>query len=379
VHAVSAPRVLFVSKPIAPPWHDGSKNLVRDVAAHLTRAEPTVLTTPGAPAIGPRVAMEAVYRDAGRFVPAIAANARVLARLVSGDPLDLWHFVFAPNPASSSAARVARGARRAMGWKGPLVQTVASAPRSFDGVARWIFGDRVVVLTEWMRARLVGNGVRAETVRVIAPCAAAPAAPTVAARARVREALGLGDGPLVVYPGDYEVSTGARTVADAAAAILRKVPEATIVFACRAKTQAAAPAQGRLAATLAAAGLTGKTRHVGEVEDLPALLAEARVVVFPVDDLYGKVDLPLVLLESLALGVPLILARGGPLEAIGAARFVEPQDGAGLAREVLRVLGSDAAGGELAERGQALYRERFRPEVVAAHYDELYDDLVAGG
>lgn len=375
---MSAPRVLFVSKPLAPPWHDGSKNLVRDIATYLTRAEPTVLTTPGAPPLGPRVTMDPVYRDAGRFVPALTANARVLVRLVSGDPLDMWHFVFAPNAASSSAARLARGVRRGSGWKGPVVQTVASAPRSFDGVARWIFGDRVVVLTEWMRARLVAHGVRADVVRIIAPCAAAPATPSPEARARARELHGLGTGPLVVYPGDYEVSTGARTVADAAPAILRKVPEATIVFACRAKTKGAGPARDAIASKLKADGLEGRTKHLGEIDDLPALLAEASVVVFPVDDLYGKVDLPLVLLESLALGAPLVLAKGGPLEAIDAARFVEPQDGERLAREVLRILQRSGEGLEMAERGKALYAARFEPRVVAAEYDQLYDELHRG-
>jgi phosphatidylinositol alpha-1,6-mannosyltransferase len=256
------------------------------------------------------------------------------------------------------------------------VQTVASAPRSFDGVARWIFGDRVVVLTEWMRARLVGNGVPAEQVRIIAPCAAAPAPPSPEARAGVRQKLDLGGGPLVVYPGDYEVSTGARTVADAVAAIVRKVPEATVVFACRAKTGGAGPARERIAASLSAAGLAARTRHVNEVDDMPALLAEASVVVFPVDDLYGKVDLPLVLLESLALGVPLVLARGGPLETIAAARFVEPQDSDKLAREVVRLLTSEGDVREMAERARALYGERFRPAVVAAEYDQLYEDLL---
>src|SRR5215468_4294538 len=94
-------RVLFVSKPIAPPWHDGSKNLVRDVAAHLERAEPTVLSTPGAPSVGPRVTMEPIYAESGRFAPALSANARVMRRLLRGDPHDIWHFVFAPNFASS--------------------------------------------------------------------------------------------------------------------------------------------------------------------------------------------------------------------------------------------------------------------------------------
>ena len=39
------PRVLFVSKPIAPPFHDGTKCLVRDVASELRDFSPVVMTT----------------------------------------------------------------------------------------------------------------------------------------------------------------------------------------------------------------------------------------------------------------------------------------------------------------------------------------------
>jgi glycosyltransferase involved in cell wall biosynthesis len=369
-------KVLFVSKPIAPPWNDGSKNLVRDVASHLTRARPTVLTTPGAPALGPRVTQEPLYGDGGRFAPALAANLRVLSRLVGGDPHDLWHFVFAPNPASSAAARIARTARRVLGWRGPVVQTVASAPKSFNGVPRLLFGDVIVTLSEWTRARLVGNGARADRVRVIPPCAAAPEPPTPEARKRVRAAHDLGTGPIVLYPGDYEVSSGAETVTGAARAVVRKVPEVMIVFACRTKTTAAAPAQDAIVARLKAEGLTGRTRHVGEIEDLPALLAEASVVTFPVDDLYGKVDVPLVLLEALALRTPLVLARGGPLESISSARFVEPRDADGLAREIVAALVDNGRARADADRGLSLYETHFHPRVVAAAYDDLYDDVL---
>ena len=151
---MDGPRVLFVSKPIAPPWNDGSKNLVRDVARNLVRARATVLTTADAPSLGARVTMEPIYTAPGRFAPGLAQNARVVRRLLTGDAHDVWHFVFAPNPASSTVARVTSRTRRAIGWKGRVVQTVASAPRSFDGVAQWIFGDVVVVVSEWMRGRL---------------------------------------------------------------------------------------------------------------------------------------------------------------------------------------------------------------------------------
>ncbi|MFO0676727.1 MAG: glycosyltransferase family 4 protein [Polyangiaceae bacterium] len=367
-------RVLFVSKPIAPPWHDGSKNLVRDVASHLERAEPTVLTVPGAPSIGPRVKMEAVYEEGGRFTPALLANARVLARLLRGDAQDVWHFVFAPNAASSTAANVAIRARRALGWKGTVVQTIASAPRTFEGVSRFVFGDKVVALSEWTRGRLLGAGVTGRELVVIPPCARAPAPVDAATKAAVRRRYDLGEGPVILYPGDYEVSSGAATVARAVGAVVRSLPTARVVFACREKTPRARPAALKLQRELL--DLAVHTRHVGEVDDMGALLGTADVVVFPVDDLYGKVDVPLVLLEALALGIPLVLARGGPLESIPTAEFVDPGDDAALARAVVAILGTEGGasptGPGLARAGRDLYEARFTPAVVARAYEGLY-------
>jgi len=349
---------------------------VRDVASHLERAEPTVLTIPAAESIGPRVTMEPVYRHGGRFSPALVSNARVLARLLRGDPLDVWHFVFAPNAASSTAASLAIRGQRALGWKGKVVQTVASAPRSFDGVGRYIFGDEVVALSEWTRGRLLGAGVTGHNIRVIPPCARAPLPASEAQKRAVRDEYDLGAGPVVLYPGDYEVSTGAATVARAVEGIVSAIPDARIVFACREKTPRARPAALALRAELGQ--LAVHTRHVGEVEDMGALLGTADVVVFPVDDLYGKVDVPLVLLEALALGIPMVLARGGPLESISAARFVDPGDATALAALVVAILGSGAAAGAtdlrraLVDAGKKLYAERFSPAVVARAYDALY-------
>lgn len=361
-------RVLFVSKPVVPPFDDGSKCLVRDVASALRLAEPTVMVSPGAPALGPRVRCENVYGAASRFAPSPATLA--LNRLLFGEPLDLWHFVFAPNTASSSGARLAIRARRSRGWSGKVVQTVASRPRSFESARSLFFGDRVVALSEWTRGRLLRAGVPDAIVRVIPPCARAPVPRHD--RAELRAQLELGDGPLVVYPGDLHVSTGASTVAAAAREVLRAVPGARFVFACRDKGQDVAPYEAGL--RFALRGLEEYARVVGSVSDMHGLLAAADVVAFPVDDLYGKVDLPIVLLEALALGTPLVLAKGGPLEELP-GELVPPNDPGALAAALVHLCTAAGARARLAELGRAAWRARFAPEVVAAQHDALYLEL----
>ena len=105
------------------------------------------------------------------------------------------------------------------------------------------------------------------------------------------------------------------------------------------------------------------------------LLAISSVVLFPVDDLYGKVDLPLVLLEAMALSVPIVVARGGPLEALGFARSVEPGDADALAKHTIELLRDAEAARNLGAEGRRVYNACYTPEIVAAQYDALYAEL----
>ena len=365
-------RVLFVSKPIVPPFHDGTRCFVRDLATHLPTAVPTVLATPGAAPPGPSVVVEPVYAAAGSFAPALLDNARVLRRLLLGPRHDLWHFVFAPNPPSSSAARLAVTLRRV-----PALQTVASVPRTFEGAPRLLFGDLVVCQSRSTRDRLVAAGAPARRLEVILPPLPFPEPIPQQQRRDALARLGLADhpGPLLVYPGDLEFSSGARAVAAAAPASLTAHPEATVILACRPKTPRARGIEEQLRAQLAPLG--DRVVFAGQVPSLPALLAASRAVLFPVDDLYGKVDLPLSLLEAQALGVPVIALQEGPLRELEGAIPLRTTDQ--LAEVCSALLRDEGSWRQHSEAGAAAVRKNHDPTRIAAAYEELYRRLVPRG
>ncbi|HEX6767482.1 MAG TPA: hypothetical protein VF103_18415, partial [Polyangiaceae bacterium] len=117
--------ILFVSKPVEPPWNDSSKNLVRDLALGMQRHEALAFGRRGGETALGRARLEPVHpAGGGRFAPGLAEQARVLRRLAFGRRADLWHFFFAPNPKTSQVARAATTLRRA-----PSVQTVCSVPK----------------------------------------------------------------------------------------------------------------------------------------------------------------------------------------------------------------------------------------------------------
>jgi len=372
-------RVLMVSKPVAPPWHDSSKNLVRDVAGHLSRHSAVLMTRKDASrALRETSGLEQadlrfVYAAGGQFAPALADQARVLASLLTGRREDLWHFFFAPNPRSSTAARVAARLRSIR-----TVQTVCSAPLPHVDLTRVLFADRVVVVSRHTEARLLAAGIARARVRRIPP-AVAPLEPfDGAARAATRERLGLPlEAPLIVYPGDLEVSKGAERSLRLHAAL--EARDAQLVLACRAKTAHAHEARIRLEALAKELGASERVRFIGETPDIHALLACSDVIVLPSEDLYAKMDLPLVLIEAMLLERPVIVLEGtaaAELADDGAAR-ASAADIAQLSALTSALLADPRARAELGARGRAAALARYRPQTVAAQYESLYDELLA--
>ncbi len=362
--AATMSEVLFVSKPVAPPWNDSNKNLVRDIARNLVGYRARVLVPRGAPLEG--VASDPLYEGGGSYAPSRAANARVLARLLLGSRADVWHFFFAPNPLTLRAGRAAAALRRT-----PTVHTVASAPDSLERVARELFADRVIVLSEHTRARLARVGVDSAVIP-----AAVHVEPVELERVqRIRTRFQI-EGPYVLYPGDLEFGDGARTFVRAAAAA--KGDGLRYVVASRPKTAAAAAA--RRALEREARDLDADVLWLGEVDDIHALVAGASVVSLVTDTLHAKMDWPLVVLEALRLGVPCVVGADIPaseLRPCGACEPIRSGDERAL-RFALRAWSArdDALRARL-ELAGAWVRDRCAPPVVARAYERVYDDVLS--
>jgi glycosyltransferase involved in cell wall biosynthesis len=363
-------RVLYVSKPVTAPFHDGSICLVRDIALNLSEHRAVVMGVKGqqpfeAEPHAPHVAH--AYPRAGGFAPGLRQNAHALAYLLTERRADLWHFVFAPNPRTSRVLAPVCALRRK-----PTLQTIASPPRDFVGVGRLLFGDVVVAQSQWCRSRIAEHAPERD-VRVIVPPLGRVKVPTDLALAEYRERLRLrADNKVFVYPGDLEFSGGAQRVAAAVSELVRRVPSVVVVFACRQKTAQAKDAQLALERSLD----PNHVRFAGELPSLLPLLKLADGVLFPVEDLWAKVDIPIAALETMALGTPLVTLDRGPLSELEGPLQVPKDDVQRLVEAAVQCLEPQARA-EIAQRQSAHVLRDFDAPRVAAQYERLYDDLAS--
>jgi glycosyltransferase involved in cell wall biosynthesis len=363
--------VLFVSKAIAPPWNDSGKNLVHDLACGLTRHRPTLMVSPGAPAVHGARAL-AVYAGKVGFAPALLDQARVFGHLLGARRHALWHFFFAPNPRSCIAGGVAK---RVRGKR--AVHTVASAPRDPEAIVPLLFADVNVVLSAHTERRLLAAGLAPDRIVRIPPAIVGLAEKGPEERARLRAQLDLpASAPVVVFPGDLEFGEGAHLMIESARALRS---DALVVMACRLKTERARERERALIARASELGLASRVRFVGETARIHDLLACADVVALPSVDLYAKMDYPLVLLEAMSLARSVIVARGSAAEELGAdgaARVVAANVEA-LTQEIEHLLADDVARDALGAAARVSVLTHYSVRVMAASYERLYDRLLA--
>ncbi|WP_158079961.1 glycosyltransferase [Archangium sp. Cb G35] len=126
-------------------------------------------------------------------------------------------------------------------------------------------------------------------------------------------------------------------------------------------------------------GLAERVKLLGIVEDSRPYLRRADVVVIP-SDVEG---LPLVCLESLALGTPVVASKVGALpEVIQSGRtgfVVPPTDVEGFVRDIRRALSLDTRRMRLARTCRDSVEERFSIETARQKYYEVFRQLASQG
>jgi phosphatidylinositol alpha-1,6-mannosyltransferase len=365
--------VLFVSKPVAPPWNDSSKNLVRDIAGHLQRHFPVLMGHAGQASPIDQGRVEAVYgpASAGGFAPSVRENLGVLRYLLLGGSAELWHFFFAPNPKSSAAGRLAGAIRRV-----PSVHTVCSVPAEGLAVQKLLFADATVALSRSTYERFRQEGVSEGTLRLIPPSVPPLAQPTALERAQLRKKHELPESATIwIYPGDLEFGGGAEVALQGFAAWNRS--DSVLLMACRRKTPQADEALSRLRGQAKQWGIESRLRWLGETRHIHELLGLSDFVVMVNRTAYAKMDYPLVALESMCLARPVLVGNGTPSEELaegGGAVAVEA-NGEALAEAIESLNTDEAWYADVGQKARALATSKFSPQEVAAAYELLYEEI----
>lgn len=232
---------------------------------------------------------------------------------------DVIHTAHAPTGLNAPFFRLLRSVGRASDTR--FVQTITALPRGRSlpgGLLCW--GDRTVCQTREHRDRL---GDLDDPVRCITPW---PAPDRVALdrerRNETRRRRFSRYDRIVVFPGEFRrlgLDVGFR---ECILAMLRHRPDTCVVLACRHDSDGIGSEIHRSLPD----GIAQRVFVVGEIPWILRLLEAADLVIYPARTMSGKFQPPLVLLETLTLGVPVLVSAqiALPDSAGSDLTFVEP-------------------------------------------------------
>jgi glycosyltransferase involved in cell wall biosynthesis len=194
-------------------------------------------------------------------------------------------------------------------------------------------------------------------------------------RAAVRAELGIpAAAPLVGAFGRFHPQKDHRNLCRAAARVATRRPDVHWLLAGADIT----PANARLAGWISETDVPERFHLLGERDDMPRLTAALDLLV--VASSFGEA-FPLVIGEAMACAVPAVATDVGDVGLMigDTGRVVPPRDPAALAAAVLGLLDLDAdALAALGAAARARISAEFALPAVAARYEALYDEVLAG-
>ncbi len=233
---------------------------------------------------------------------------------------------------------------------------------------------RVTAVSDDLRRRAVARGLP-EAISCVVPSGVDPDMYARGDAASYRRALGIPPtAPVIGALGRLVAKKGFQHLVDAMPRVLAEVPEAVCIIGGEGDLEES------LRARVADLRLGDHVVLAGQVprDETPSFYAMCAACVVPsVVDAKGNVDgLPLVLLEAMASGVPVVGSRvAGISEVISDGEtglLVAPGDSASLAEGLIRVLQQPEWGRSLAGEARDEAGAHYSWQGIAARFEEIY-------
>lgn len=297
--------ILLATRPLVPPWDEASKNFAYFLGKSISDHHLTLLgTTTPLSKLPSTATVEPVFHHSHLNN---AEKARLFWFLWKNrNTFDVTHYLFTPTRTNSFLIK-----NFLLPTKGKTVQTIATLRTDLytqEALRNILFADKLVVYTDQTKASLENLGFN--NVSRIYPGIDLDLYRERPKNETFLHSLGLErDHILAIYPGEYVRLGATDTLTKFCIEYFTKNPHSPLrfIFACRIKNEADAQKKAQVQKKLAEAGVEKFVVYTDTVPDMPSLYNLADIVLFPVENLSGKFDVPLVIIEAYACKKPVIL------------------------------------------------------------------------
>lgn len=366
--------IFFATRPIGPPWDEASKNMVFQIARNMDSFSFILLTYSGEKNLLDKstVTEKKIYSRAKSRQVSLSQKLSFFTALIFSNA-SIYHFYFTPEVYSSRILRIIKKFK-----KGKFLQTFATPLQNTALIPLLAFGDAIVVQSDFSLKKMSENNApNAQRIYLAVDTdSITPETDTGATRAR----LNIGASQrVVVYAGNYYLGCNDDLI-KTIATLCKRDKTITFILACRiANPVEDIPERDRVKNALHNEHLANQVIFLEQVENMVQLLALADIHIFPARKMFSKADIPLVLLESLALGKPIIITDIPPLNELmkeDAGELIPVGNVSLLIDAIQKLLDNPSLRREKGERGRQMALRDFSLKNYISQYKKLYQELL---
>jgi glycosyltransferase involved in cell wall biosynthesis len=365
-------KVLLVTRPIAPPWDEASKNFAYYLAKSVSGFDFSVLTPGNIESLPKSISQVPIYTKNH-----LDWNERL--RLLKLAPLvkkfDIAHFMLTPNKLNTFAFKTFLSSP-----KTKTVQTIATLREdlfSDEDFKKIIFADLVITYSDYAKNKLAQIGFK-NAVRIYPGIDTRLYSPE-SKNASAMELFGIKQDDFIIsYPGEYTRLGATDDIVASLPELFEKIPTAKFVFACRVKNEKDARKKDEIVSTLKEKGILNRVVFTDTFSDMPKLYNLSDVVVFPVQNMEGKFDVPLAVIEAMSCAKPVIISDLPILREFASennALIINQADSNQLIQASLELFNNKEKCDIIGEAARKYVLENFDIDSVAKKYEEAYTKL----
>ncbi|MDD5489190.1 MAG: glycosyltransferase family 4 protein [Candidatus Moranbacteria bacterium] len=377
--------ILLLTRPICPPWDEGSKDFAYTLAKYASDFEIHLLTCKKSPFQKPS------FRNGGNIVCHdiytfsewnFEQKARAYIFLIKeflikgGKDYDILHSFFTPTKLNVFALKICLRNKKLK-----TIQTLATLRDdiySDEHIKKIIHADLIITYSDYAKEKLkkigFGNVQRIYPGIDINLFSPAPKKMELMRKFETKE-----DDFVINYTGEYVRLGDMDDVVSVFSDLAKVNKNFKLHLAVRVKNEKDAKKKEEVGEKFEKEGIFDRVAFIDDgsyvMEDIFNL---CDVSIFPAQTMAGKFDIPLVVPEAMACGKPVIASNLERLKYFlneENSILINPGDQESLRDNILYLYSNPEARRELGEKGMRFARENFDILKIVKEYEKVYESL----
>jgi|SRR3989344_854 len=358
--------ILIVTRPLSRPWNEGGKNLAYGLAKNITNHKIHILVRNDfKERLSKNIVAHKIYPSEKRYNVSFFEKLKLFLFLLKFNGADLYHFIYTPEPYSVIFNNFLLKVKRKKG-----IYTTPTQMKNFNFLKNFIFYDKMVVISNYTKNLLESNGfnnvVKINTgidVNYYFPYEKDP---------KLLNKFNLYNKKIIMFPFDLEKNKGSREVFKLICD-LEKFKDLFFIFSYRTNNSRISE-EKFLRKKLMKKGLLNRVLFFRDPKDVRVLINISDVVVYPTKFVYKKHEIPMILMESMSMGKPIIMWDVPPFnEVINSDEGIKVKSYDEIKIKVIELIYNDAYIKKISKYARKRILKDFNILNTAQNYYRLYN------